>query len=255
MRNLLILAGFDPTGGAGILADARVASLHGMRGIGVVTATTVQDTTGVHGVQPSAPSTVEWQLRTLLDDIQIDGVKIGMLGDEQMARVVANAIAGLTVPVVWDPVLMPSRGGIPLFRGDVRAVMELLLPRVRVVTPNISEVEAIAGVNIVDVSGMRQAATALRAAGAKAVLVKGGHLPSSQGATDVLDDDGTVVTLAGERLDTGPVHGTGCVLSTALACNLADGQRLPQAAAGAKAFLTERLRAALPVGRGAKCLV
>jgi hydroxymethylpyrimidine kinase/phosphomethylpyrimidine kinase len=169
--------------------------------------------------------------------------------------VVADAIATLSVPTIWDPVLMPSLGGVPLLRGDVRDALAALLPRVRVITPNISEVEAISGVHIVDLPGMRQAATALRSAGARAVLIKGGHLPPPHDATDLLDDDGFVVTLAGERLPTGPVHGSGCVLSTALTCGMAEGQTLQQAAAAAKTFLTERLRATIGVGSGARCLV
>src|SRR5204862_806484 len=130
-------AGLDPTGGAGILADARVCSLHGMRAVGVTTALTVQDTSGVKRAKAVAPSTVAEQLACLLDDIQVEAVKIGMLGDEGIARVVAEAITGLTVPIVWDPVLQPSRGGKPLLRGDIRDVMAALLPLVRVFTPNL----------------------------------------------------------------------------------------------------------------------
>ncbi len=255
MKTVLVISGMDPTGGAGMLADVRVAAMHGVRAVGVATAATVQDTNGVRAVEPSAASVVKAQLMTLLDDVHIDAVKIGMLGDESIARVVAEVIGMLTAPTVWDPVLMPTRGGVPLLRGDVRHALAALLPQVRVMTPNLDEVEAISGVRILDVPGMRQAATALRAAGARAVLIKGGHLPPSQDATDLLDDDGLVVTLAGERIDAGPVHGTGCVLSTALACAMADGQTLQQAAVSAKNFLDLRLRALLVVGRGARCLV
>jgi hydroxymethylpyrimidine/phosphomethylpyrimidine kinase len=255
MRTLLVIAGLDPTGGAGLLADARVAAMHGLRAVGVSTAATVQDTNGVRAVEPATPSVVKAQLRALLDDVGIDAVKIGMLGDSGIARVVADALADLDVPVIWDPVMMPSSGGVPLLRGDVRDVMHALLPRVRVMTPNLNEVEAISGVQITDLPGMRQAATALRSAGARAVLIKGGHLPPPNDATDLLDDDGFVVTLGGSRLSVGRVHGTGCVLSAALACGMAEGQTLQQAAAAAKTFLNERLRATIAVGQGARCLV
>jgi hydroxymethylpyrimidine/phosphomethylpyrimidine kinase len=256
VRTILVIAGIDPTAGAGLLADVRVAAMHGMRAVGVPTAATVQDTSGVRAVEPATPSVVKAQLRALIDDVAIDAVKIGMLGDTAIARVVAEALSGLDVPVIWDPVMMPSRGGVPLLRGDVRDALAALLPCVRVMTPNLTEVQAISGVNIVDLPGMRQAATALRAAGARAVLIKGGHLPAPQDATDLLDDDGFVVMLAGQRIATpAPVHGTGCVLSTAMACNMADGQTLQQAAAGGKSFVTERLRKTIAVGQGARCLV
>jgi hydroxymethylpyrimidine/phosphomethylpyrimidine kinase len=258
MRSILVIAGMDPTAGAGILADMRVATMHGLRAVGVPTAATVQDTEGVRAVEPATPSVVKAQLRALIDDVRIDAVKIGMLGDTSIARVVAEALGTLDaeVPVIWDPVLMPSRGGVPLLRGDVRDALAALLPRVRLITPNLNEVSAISGIPIADLPAMRQAATGLRAAGARAVLIKGGHLPPPHDATDLLDDGGFVVTLAGERIATpGPVHGSGCVLSTAIACNMAEGQTLQQAVAGAKAFMTERLRKTLAVGKGARCLV
>ncbi len=255
MRTILVIAGLDPTAGAGLLADVRVAAMHGVRAVGVSTAATVQDTNGVRAVEPAAPSVVKAQLRALLDDVSIDAVKIGMLGDASIARVVADALATVDVPAIWDPVMMPSLGGVPLLRGDVRDALAALLPIVRVMTPNLSEVEALSGVTITDLPGMRQAATALRAAGARAVLIKGGHLAPPADATDLLDDDGFVVTLGGTRLPVGPVHGTGCVLSAALACGMAEGQTLQQAAAAAKTFVTERLRATIGVGKGARCLV
>jgi hydroxymethylpyrimidine/phosphomethylpyrimidine kinase len=250
-----MIAGLDPSAGAGLLADVRVAAMHGVRAVGVQTAATVQDTSGVRAVEPASPSVVKAQLRVLLDDVQVDAVKIGMLGDATIARVVAEALATIDVPAVWDPVMMPSGGGVPLLRGDVRDALAALLPVVRVMTPNLEEVAAISGVTITDLPGMRQAATALRAAGARAVLIKGGHLPPPNDATDLLDDDGFVVTLGGARLAAGPVHGTGCVLSAALACGMAEGQTLQQAAAAAKTFLSERLRPAITVGKGARCLV
>jgi hydroxymethylpyrimidine/phosphomethylpyrimidine kinase len=195
------------------------------------------------------------QLRALLADIEVAAVKIGMLADERIAEAVADALAATRAPVVWDPVLMPARGGVPLLRGDFRAVFARLLPETRVITPNLDEVETFSGVKIVDVPGMRAAATALRHAGARAVLIKGGHLPPPNDSTDLLDDEGLVLTLAGERLKTGPTHGTGCVLSTAVACGLADGQTLAQAASAAKMYLTDKLRKAFAPGRGALCLV
>jgi hydroxymethylpyrimidine/phosphomethylpyrimidine kinase len=255
MKHVLVISGLDPSGGAGFLADARVAADHGVRAVGVVTALTVQDTGGVRSVESAPPDVVGDQLRALLADVEVTAVKIGMLGDERIATVVADALAATRAPVVWDPVLMPTRGGVPLLRGDFRAVFARLLPEARVITPNLVEVETFSGVQIVDVTGMRAAAAGLRAAGAQAVLIKGGHLPPPSDSTDLLDDGGRVLTLTGERLKTPPIHGTGCVLSTALACGLADGQTLAQAASAAKMYLTEKLRNAFVAGRGARCLV
>jgi hydroxymethylpyrimidine/phosphomethylpyrimidine kinase len=255
MKHVLVISGLDPSGGAGFLADARVCAEHGVRAVGVVTALTVQDTFGVRSVEPAPAEIIDDQLRALLGDIPIDAVKIGMLADARLADVVAGALAATHAPIVWDPVLMPTRGGVPLLRGDFRAVFARLAPEARVITPNLDEVEAFSGVRIADFNGMRAAAAGLRGAGARAVLVKGGHLPPPSDSTDLLDDEGRVLTLTGERLPGGKAHGTGCVLSTALACGLAVGKTLAQSASAAKLYLTTKLRAAFSPGRGSRCLV
>jgi len=251
VRVVLIIAGLDPSAGAGILADARVAAEHGVRAVGVVTATTVQDTHGVRSATPLAPDEIEEALGVLLSDVEVDAVKIGMLGDARTAEVVARALAATRAPVVWDPVLLPSRGGVPLLTGDVGQAARALLPEARLCTPNLAEAEILSGIRAVDEEGMRAAATAIDA---EAVLVKGGHLPGDR-ALDLLRDGAHFTRFDGPRTDAGPLHGTGCVLSTAIACRLAQGATVVQAVGDAKAYLGTKLAAPVFAGRGARCLV
>jgi len=251
VKCVLVIAGLDPSGGAGILADARVAAEHGVRAVGVVTATTVQDTHGVRSATPLAPDEVEEALAVLLSDVEVDAVKIGMLGDVRTAEACARALAATRAPVVWDPVLMPSRGGVPLLYGDPARAARALLPEARLVTPNLAEAEALTGLRIADEAGMRAAASAI---GAPAVLVKGGHLAGAL-AVDLLRDGDAFTRFEAPRVDAGPLHGTGCVLATAIACSLAIGKPLPAAVSDAKVYLGGKLAALVAPGRGARTLV
>lgn len=250
MKTLLVIAGVDPTGGAGILADARTAALHGVRAVGVVTAHTVQDTMGVRSVVAAPAEAVADAIAALLGDVEVDAVKIGMVASDAVAEAVARALAATSAPVVWDPVLLPSRG-VPLFAGDVAAAAAALLPEARVVTPNLHEAAVLGGLDVADEVGMRAAARAIPAA---AVLVTGGHLRGDV-ARDILRDGEAWRDFDAPRVAAGPLHGAGCVLSSAIACRLASGEPLAEAVADAKAFVHERIRGALVVGRGARCLV
>jgi len=265
MRNLLIIAGLDPSGGAGILADSRVAAHHGLRSVGVVTGLTEQDTRGVRNANVVATEIVLHQLRTLLSDVEIAAVKIGMLGSEAIAGAVAEALDLTAAPVVWDPVLLPTRGRVALYQGSQARAVQLLTPHVTVATPNLHEAAALTGGEAIDdVEGMEAAAKALRGGGMSAVLVTGGHLSATYDgdvrrateAIDVLAYEGGVERLAGDWIDTGgPVHGTGCALSTALACALARGASLVDAARAAKDFVGSKLREPAAAGRGMKSIV
>jgi hydroxymethylpyrimidine/phosphomethylpyrimidine kinase len=248
VSTLLVISGLDPTGGAGFLADARVAAEHGARVVGVITASTIQDTAGVRAALPLPPEHVGDALAALLSDVEVDAVKIGMLGDARTAATVARALAATRAPVVWDPVLRASRGAA-LLAGDVEEAAAALLPEARLVTPNVDEARALTGLSDLEAAGR-----ALVARGARAALVKGGHLPGDR-SPDVLVDGDRVEVLDAPRLDAGPLHGTGCVLSTAIAARLARGEPLAVAARGAKAYLAEKIAGALAIGRGARCLV
>src|SRR5262249_4833210 len=193
-----------------------------------------------------APALVEEALAALLADVEVDAVKVGMLGDAATAEGLARALAATRAPVVWDPVLMPSRGGVPLLAGDPARAARALLPEVRLVTPNAAEAEALAGRPVVDEASARAAAAAIPAA---AVLVKGGHLPGDR-AVDVLRDGERWARFEAPRVQVGPLHGTGCVLSSAIACRLALGAPLVEAVRAAKDYLGAKLAAPLAVGRG-----
>jgi hydroxymethylpyrimidine/phosphomethylpyrimidine kinase len=218
-----------------------------------VTAWTTQDTTGVSAVTPRDPLDVARELERLVADVAVDAVKIGMLGTEAVARVVAAALPA-RVPIVWDPVVAPSRGAVRLYDGDPRAAFALLAPVATVVTPNVDEAAILSGHAVTGLEDAERAARALVAAGARAALVKGGHLAGPR-ATDMLATADETHRIDGERIERGPVHGTGCVLSTALACQLATGQPLVAAATRAKAYLTAKLAAPIAVGGGARVLV
>jgi hydroxymethylpyrimidine/phosphomethylpyrimidine kinase len=253
---VLVIAGLDPSAGAGLLADARVCAEHGVRAVGVITAATVQDTEGVRAVSPIAPEEVGDALRALLGDLEVQAVKIGMLGRSATARTIVDSLAATRAPAVWDPVIMPSRGGVPLLQGDLGEAAGALLPEVRLVTPNLDEIAALVGGGgpPKELLAMVRAAASLRRGGVAAVLCKGGHLGGAE-SPDVLDDGGDVDVLTGPRFDVGPTHGTGCVLSTAIACGLAKGKSLPIAVREAKQYVSGKLEALLAVGRGARVLV
>lgn len=249
---LLVISGLDPSGGAGFLADARVAAEHGLRAVGVITAVTVQDTSGVRSVSPTPPDVVGDALETLLGDVEVHAVKIGMLGDARTAEVIARALAMTRAPVVWDPVFHPTRGGVALLEGDPAVAARALLPEVRLVTPNAGEAELLSGVPVVDEESMRAAA---RAIAAQAVLVKGGHVAvAGDRARDLLRDGDGFHTFDSPRV-AGALHGTGCVLSSAIASRLARGEALVEAVGAAKRWLDEKLAHPLAVGRGAQVLV
>lgn len=253
-RTVLIIAGLDPCGGAGLLADARIVAEHGFRAAGAATVLTEQDTRGLRAASPVEPELLSGQLRAVLSDIEVAAVKIGALGDESIARTVAEALSLTAAPVVWDPVLRATSGPGALYAGDPAAAFAALAPHLALITPNLAEAERLAGRRVADPEAMEEAARALSAQGA-AVLVKGGHLSEAQ-AVDVLARGEDVARFTSERIAGGAgVHGTGCALSTAIACGLAAGAGLEDAVRDAKAFVQARLRSPVAPGRGAASIV
>ncbi len=248
--NLLLVSGLDPSGGAGFLVDARVAEKNGLRPVGVVSALTEQTTMGVRAVHSPGAELLAAQLGALLSDVQVTGGKIGLLADEECVAAIADPLALTGAPIVWDPILFAGGGGTPLYHGDVRRAFEILAPHVALVTPNLVEAEALVGFVVDGVKGMRHAAESIAGRGV-ACLVTGGHL-----AGDLLVDvlcaaGGQPVELAAERLADGEnVHGTGCALSTAIACRLALGDPLEQACRAAGAFVRFCLAHPVRAGRG-----
>jgi hydroxymethylpyrimidine/phosphomethylpyrimidine kinase len=263
MRIALSIAGSDPTGGAGLQADLQVFRALGIHGAGVITALTVQDTGKVHQVLPVFPTVVLDQIRTLLSDFTPDAIKIGMLASDDVARMVElglrelDGLAQARPPVVIDPVLAASDGTLLLERRAM-GILQDLVARSTVVTPNLAEAEALTGCDVSSDEGTEAAATTLVASlGAEAALVKGGHRegPPRDLLAQRAGGSVTLSWLEGDRIPAGPVHGTGCALSSAIAAGLANGQEIADAVHAARQFVAAALRRAQQKGKRASFLV
>jgi hydroxymethylpyrimidine/phosphomethylpyrimidine kinase len=253
IRNVLSIAGSDPSGGAGIQADLKTLAARGVYGMAAVTALTAQNTRGVSGIEAVPPDFVEDQIEAILEDIRVDAVKIGMIANAGIARAVAGVLSGKrTGPVVLDPVMV-AKGGAALLSADaVEALTTRLLPLAALLTPNLPEAAALLGEPVAaDRAGMAAQATRLLALGPAAVLVKGGHL-DGEGSPDVLATTDGLEWFEAERVATANTHGTGCTLSSAIAAELAKGASTRAAVAAAKTYLAEAIAAAdrLSVGSG-----
>jgi hydroxymethylpyrimidine/phosphomethylpyrimidine kinase len=247
---VLIIAGSDSGGGAGIQADIKTVTALGGYAATAVTAVTVQDTLGVHGVHAIPVETIEAQARAVLDDIGADAIKTGMLGGVEVVAAVARILdSAALVPVVIDPVMVAKGGASLLARDAIEAVKSLLVPRAALLTPNAHEAEALTGLVVTTTDGLRRAGEALLRQGASAVLMKGGHVPGPT-VVDILMTPRGETTFQGERIDTRHTHGTGCTLASACATGLAQGLRLEEAVARAWAYTAEAIRRAPGFGAG-----
>jgi hydroxymethylpyrimidine/phosphomethylpyrimidine kinase len=247
----LTIAGSDSGGGAGIQADLKTFAALGVWGTSAITSVTVQNTRGVSGVADVPPETVAAQIRAVADDIGVDAAKSGMLSSAAIAGSVAAAVGAGGVPnLVVDPVFL-SKHGDPLLAADaVSALRDRIVPLARIVTPNLPEAGGLVGFEVTSRDEMRKAAEQILALGAGAVLVKGGHLEGGEGADDYFADGSGAEWLEGERIATPHTHGTGCVLSAAIAARLALGDGVLDAARAGKAFVTEAIRHSLAIGGG-----
>jgi len=246
----LTIAGSDSGGGAGIQADLKTFAALGVYGMSAVTAVTVQNTKGVSGYEELSPQTVADQIRAVVSDIGLDAAKTGMLASAAIVEAVADAVAETRVPnLVVDPVFI-SKHGHPLLADDaVEALRHRILPLAVLVTPNLPEASGLAGFRVDTAASMKEAAEAIRSFGPQAVLVKGGHL-SGDRSDDLFFDGTRLLWVEGERIDTPNTHGTGCVLSSAIAAHLARGEPLGDAVGKGKAFVTEAIRHGLVLGHG-----
>lgn len=248
---LLTVAGSDCSGGAGIQADMKTACALGVYAASVVTAVTSQDSRGFFCSHVMPPHVVDEQLRTVLADLRPGVVKVGMLGSEGNVRTVARALReSCRAPVVVDPVLGSTSGGRMLDAGGVGAMVDELFPLATLVTPNAPEAEALSGCRVRSVEEARFAARRLLACGAGAALVTGGHLPGDD-ITDVLCmADGTEAGFVSPRVATRNLHGTGCTLSSAIACMLALGHPLKEAVGRAVSYMHNAILAGADVDFG-----
>jgi hydroxymethylpyrimidine/phosphomethylpyrimidine kinase len=247
---VLIVAGSDSGGGAGIQADIKTVTALGGYAATAITALTAQNTHGVQSIHPVPPDFIAAQMDCVLDDIGADAIKTGMLGDGVTIEAVAGILAARAgVPVVVDPVMV-AKGGARLLDSEAVAVLkDRLVPLATVLTPNLPEAEALTGMSIPDVKAMTVAAAALRDMGAAAVLLKGGHLPGET-VTDVLVHADGVETFSDPRIESRHTHGTGCTLASAIACGLAQGIILSDAVTRARAYVRRAIETAPGLGGG-----
>lgn len=252
----LTIAGLDPSGGAGIIADLKTFTAFNCYATAAVTSLTFQNTQGVYGAAHQTGEAVRAQVLPVLADFPVACAKTGMLPTRAIIEEVARLFRETALPApVVDPVVR-STSGYDLIDDDaLAALIKKLLPRARVVTPNIMEAERITGSEIKDAEGMRRAARMMRELGARAVLVKGGHLKDKESsvessAVDVLDDEGRVSVFRGEWIETASTHGTGCTLAAAMAACLGWGLTLEEAVGTAKRFVADAIRQAPRLGHG-----
>jgi hydroxymethylpyrimidine kinase/phosphomethylpyrimidine kinase len=243
---VLTIAGFDPSGGAGIVVDVSTIVRSDCRPAAAITSLTFQNASGVFGAIHETAKSLRAQVVPIVEELPVAAVKIGMLPTAELVSEVVALISEKRLPCpVIDPVLKSS-SGYELMEPDARELLSRdLLPLVCLITPNIPEAAALTGVEILDERGMREAALKLRELGAPAVLIKGGHLQRQSGETeaiDVLDEEGSLTVFRGEWINAEPVRGTGCMLSSAIAAGLAKGKSLPEAVAAAKQFVTAEIQ-------------
>ncbi len=252
---ILTIAGFDPSGGAGIIADIRTFLHFGCRPTAAITSLTLQNSQGVFGAIHQSASSLRSQVVAIVEEHKISAVKIGMLPTAELVSEVVRLIQEMNLPSpVVDPVFESSSGHRLIEDAAAELIMSELLPRACVVTPNIPEAEKLAGLNVSDEEDMRQAAARIRELGPRAVLIKGGHMKQGSGVgsqepgeksrevIDLLDDGSEVTIFRGEWIDTQPVRGTGCMLSSAIAASLARGFQLREAIEAAKQFVAREIQ-------------
>ena len=268
---VLTIAGFDPSGGAGIIADVKTFQAFGCRPLAAVTSLTFQNSQGVFGAIHQSAESLRSQVLPIIEEFRIAALKIGMLPTIEIVFAVARLVGEMNLPApVVDPVLRSSSGDELMAEGAVEVMLSELMPLARVITPNIPEAETLTGLKITNEDEMREAARKLREIGARAVLIKGGHLEEGSEfrgqrsvdlaehyqpvhdikpqAIDLLDDGGQITVFRGEWIDSPPVRGTGCMLSSAIAACL--GQRMPleESVRAAKEFVADAIRYAPKLG-------
>jgi hydroxymethylpyrimidine/phosphomethylpyrimidine kinase len=249
---VLVIAGSDSGGGAGIQADIKTITTLGAYAATAITALTAQNTLGVHAVHMVPPAFVARQIDVILDDVGADVVKTGMLGDAATVEVVCDTLMRRAerMPVVVDPVMVATTGARLLDSDALTMLRRRLIPLADLITPNLPEAEALAGMAIPDVAAMHHVAEALLTLGSPAVLLKGGHLPGEQ-VVDLLATEDGIETFAAPRIASRHTHGTGCTLASAVAAGLAQGLALRDAVMRAREYVRAAIAAAPGLGAGA----
>ena len=251
---VLTIAGSDSSGGAGIQADLKAFAANGIYGASVITAITAQNTTGVFAIHPLDADIVRAQLEAVFSDLNVIGVKIGMVADQQIMRVIADAIKKYQPQtLIVDPVMVSTTGHTLLKPDQIDTLKATLLPLATLITPNLQEAEVLLGRSITTFSQMQQAANVLAETFETHVLLKGGHFPLEQdGKRTSVDILSTGVTFTSDWIDSGATHGTGCSLSAAICATMAKGQTLNDAIQIAKNYVHRGIAQAYPVGCGSQ---
>jgi hydroxymethylpyrimidine kinase/phosphomethylpyrimidine kinase len=253
---VLSIAGLDPSGGAGVVADIKTIAALGCFPAAALTSITFQNTTGVFGAEHQSAATLRAQVEPIVHDLTVAAAKTGMLPTAEIVAEVARLFTeeNLPAPVV-DPVVVATSGDVLIDEEAFEILKTKLFPVARVVTPNIPEAEKLAGFSITSEVDMRRAAETIQLMGARAVLVKGGHRSFAGQAVDILlGENGIITDFQTEYIDVGEVHGSGCTLSAAIAACLAKELSLEEAVAAAKKYVTDAIRSAPLIGRGARPL-
>lgn len=249
MKTVLTIAGSDSSGGAGIQADIKTVTAHGLYAMSAVTALTAQNTTGVYGIMEVTPEFLANQLDCIFKDIYPDAVKIGMVSSAALIEVIADKLKEYGAQhIVADPVMVSTSGSRLLAEDAAETLVHTLIPLAEVITPNIPEAEVLCGMEIKTAADMEKAAVKIADFTKGAVLIKGGH--DLNDANDLLYASGSFNWLNGERISNPNTHGTGCTLSSAIACGLAKGDTLTDSVISAKAYISGALRANLNLGHG-----
>ncbi|WP_295375570.1 bifunctional hydroxymethylpyrimidine kinase/phosphomethylpyrimidine kinase [uncultured Pseudacidovorax sp.] len=248
---VLTIAGSDSGGGAGIQADLKTFAALGCYGMSAITALTAQNTRGVSGIHAVPPAFLKAQLQAVIEDIGVDAVKLGMLHAPEVVEVVAWAIDHYRLPnVVLDPVMVATSGDRLIAAETVARLVAELFPRAVLITPNLDEAALLVGHAIADADALEGAAAELLAQGAQGVLLKGGHLPGEEVVDLLALADGERHRFAAPRIQSRNLHGTGCTLSSAIACGLALGKPLPEAVAQARDYVRGAMQAGMTVKVG-----
>ncbi len=249
MKKVLTIAGSDCSGGAGIQADIKTITAHSMYAMSAITALTAQNTTGVYGVEETSPKFVAQQLDCIFTDIFPDSVKIGMVSNKEIISVIAEKLVQYQAKnIVVDPVMIATSGSKLLSDGAIDTLVEKLIPLADIITPNLPEAESLCGFSIETAEETVAAAQKISEMLRGSVLIKGGHL--AQTADDLLYFGKREEWFRSERINNPNTHGTGCTLSSAIACNLAAGYEMSTAVKNAKDFITGALKAGLDLGKG-----
>lgn len=249
IKKVLTIAGSDCSGGAGIQADIKTITVHKMYAMSVITALTAQNTTGVYGVMEATPEFVAQQIDCVFQDIRPDSVKIGMGSNKDIIKAIADKLMEYKAEnIVVDPVMISTSGSRLMSEDASQMLVKELLPLGKVITPNLHEAQALCGFEIKSLEDMKKAAVKINQMTGADVLIKGGHLEDT--ADDLLYDSGKFYLFEGERIDNPNTHGTGCTLSSAIACNLAAGKSLEESVKCAKEYITGALKVNFDLGKG-----